>query len=259
MAKIKFGPGGLGSIKDAIVNLYEYHRLGINACEVEFVYRVYINKEQAIEIGKTAKNLGIGLSVHCPYYINLNSADFEKIEASKKRILNCCEIGHYLGAKKIVFHSGFYGNRDYEETYANIHNAIVEIKKGIEKNKWDVELCPEIMGKANVFGSIEDIQRLVVETGCSFCIDFAHILARYGENKFNEVAKAFPQESWHCHFSGIVYGEKGEKNHIKTSEKEWEELLNFLKTLDKDVVIINESPTPVEDSVMGKKVFGELD
>jgi deoxyribonuclease IV len=255
MAKIKFGPGGLGAAREAITNLKEMHCLGISACEVEFVYRVYLSKNEATEIGMVAKELGIVLSVHCPYYVNLNSEDAEKIESSKKRILQSCEIGHYLGARSIVFHPGYFGKRDYDETYANIHNAIVEIKKEVEKNNWNVELCPETMGRKSVFGSIEDIEKLVLETGCGFCIDFAHILARYNERKFKELLKAFPQKYWHCHFSGIEYGDKGEKKHIPTSEEEWKVILDFLRDLDKEVVIINESPMPIEDSLVGMKIW----
>lgn len=58
-----------------------------------------------------------------------------------------------------------------------------------------MELCPEIMGKVNVFGSIDEITDLVKDTGCGFCIDFAHVLARYGEHKFEDIKKAFPQKN----------------------------------------------------------------
>lgn len=114
------------------------------------------------------------------------------------------------------------------------------------------------MGKINVFGSIEEISRLTKETNCSFTIDFAHVLARYKEDKFDELKHAFPQKNWHCHFSGIEYGEKGERNHILTSEQRWKELLKELKKMDKEYTIINESPSPVEDSIKGLKIFKEV-
>lgn len=259
MSKIKFGPAGLGPIKDAVSNLKEFHRLGLKSCEIAFTHGVYIKKKgDAITIGKVAKKLEISLSIHAPYYINLNSKDTEKIEASKKRILDCCEIAYYLGARRVIFHPGFYSNMKSEEASINIKKSIIEMMKTIKKNKWDIELCPEIMGKVNVFGSIDEIADLVKDTGCEFCIDFAHVLARYGKYKFEEIKKAFPQKKWHAHFSGIEYNEKGEKNHKKTDVKEWENLLNFLKKLDKDIVIICESPDPVRDSVVGKNLFTKI-
>lgn len=256
MSNIKFGPAGLGSVKDAISNLEEFHRLGLKACEIAFTYGAYIkDKEDAITIGNAAKKLGIFLSIHAPYYINLNSKETEKIEASKKRILKCCEIAHYLGAKRVIFHPGFYSNMEPKEASIKIKEGIRELIKVIKKNKWDVELCPEITGKINVFGSIEEIANLVRDTGCNFCIDLAHVLARYKEYKFEEIKKAFPQEKWHVHFSGIEYSEKGERNHKKTGVEDWKKILTFLKKLDKDIVIICESPDPRGDSIVGKEIW----
>ena len=266
MSKIKFGPSGLGPVASAISRLEELHGLGLEACEIAFVRQVYIKKDDAIKIGKKAKELGIFLSVHAQYYVNLNSKEPEKIEASKKRILNCCDIANYLGAKRVVFHPGFYkksealnghdsGGPDSREV---IKAGILEMMAAVKKNKWDVELCPEVMGKINVFGSIEEISWLVNETGCGACIDIAHILARYKKYEFEMMEKAFPSKTWHVHFSGIEYGEKGEKNHKLTPVEDWKKVLEFLKSLKKDVVIVCESPDGVGDSVVGKKVWEKL-
>ena len=108
---IIFGPGGLGGVKEAVSNLEKYHKMGIKACEIEFTYGVYIKENQAEEIRKAAERLGIMLSIHGHYWINLNSDDEKKVEQSKKRILDCCKIGHLLGAREIVFHPGFYGKK----------------------------------------------------------------------------------------------------------------------------------------------------
>ncbi len=252
--KIKFGPSGLGPVKDAINNLKRYHELGLNACEIAFTYGVYINHEKDIkEIRKTAEKYDIKLSIHAPYWINLNSKEPEKIQASKKRILKCCEIGEKLNAYRVVFHSGYYTNGDKEETYQNIKTEILDMQEEIKKQGWKIRLAPEVMGKINVFGSVEEISRLVKETGCGFCIDFAHVLARYKKIDYNKVKKLFPQKNWHCHFSGINYGEKGEKNHIKTPEDKLKELLKNLPK-EKEITIINESPCPVEDSILSLKL-----
>jgi deoxyribonuclease-4 len=258
MSKVIFGPTGLGPVEDAVSNLEAFHKLGLRACEVLFVRNIYIKKDEAIEIGAAAKRLGMALSIHAPYYVNLNSKEKAKIEASKARIIKSCEIGHYLGARKIVFHPGFYSDMTSEKAREIIRDGILDILKEVKKNKWDVEVCAEVMGKRSVFGSIEEVSWLVNETGCGFCIDFAHILARYGEHMFDEVRRAFPQKNWQCHFSGIEYGDKGERNHIPTPKDEWKKLLSFLKDLDKEVVIICESPVPVEDSVSGMKIWEKL-
>lgn len=254
MMQIKFGPAGLGGVKNAISNLEKYHKLGLRACEIAFTYGVYIkNKEDAVKIGSAAEKLGINLSIHAPYWINLNSYDKKKVEESNQRILKCLEVGTWLGAKTIVFHSGFYGKMSKKETYENIKKQILKLQKTRKEKKYTPELAPETMGKINVFGSIEEISNLVKETGCSFCVDFAHILARDKDYNFKEVFAKFKEKEFHVHFSGIVYGEKGEKHHKKTSEKELKILLNNLEK-DKNYVIINESPDPIKDSILGTKL-----
>src|SRR3989344_4429457 len=157
---IRFGPAGLGSVKTAEKVLEEYHKLGLKACEIAFTYGVYIkNKEDAIRIGKKAKELGIRLSIHAPYYVNLNSSEKTKREATKKRILDCCEAGELLGAEIVVFHPGYYSkNRD--ESYNNIRDGIIEIIGEINKRGWKIEIGAETMGKINVFGSVEEILKL---------------------------------------------------------------------------------------------------
>lgn len=259
MVKISFGPTGVGPVKDVVKTLERYSEEGLKAAEFAFTYGAYIKKEDAIEIRRKIRDLSMSLSIHAPYYVNLNSKEKEKVEASKKRILACCEIGHYLGVKRIVFHAGFYSGMTREDAFQNIKREVLALMKEIKKHNWAVELCPEVMGKINVFGSIEEISRLVDETGCSFCIDFAHVLARYKDYNFELIKESFPQKEWHCHFSGIEYGDKGEKNHILTKKEEWKKLLDFLSSLKKEVVIINESPSPEEDAVKGLELFKSSD
>ena len=200
---IRFGPAGLGGVKDAVSNLEYYNKLGLKACEIAFTYGAYIKKkEDAVKIGRAAKRLGIKLSIHAPYWINLNSSDKEKIQKSKERILRCCEVGTWLGAYRVVFHPGYYKKKDKKETYENIKNQILELQSEIKNKKYTPKLAPETTGKINVFGSIDEIFRLSEETGCAFCIDFAHILARYKTYNFEEVLKKFRKhKELHIHFS----------------------------------------------------------
>jgi deoxyribonuclease-4 len=267
--EIKIGPAGLGPVKTAEEILRKYNELGIKNCEISFTYSVYIKKPEAEKIKKIAEDLDIELSIHAPYFVNLNSDDNKKLEATKQRILKCCERGHDLGAKSIVFHPGYYGKefgklktteeekeKIKEKTYQKIKEGIIEIMKEIKKNKWDVNLCPETMGKINVFGSIEEISKLSKETGCSFCIDFAHVLARDKKVNYEKIKELFPRKHWHCHFSGIVYNEKGERHHINLEDNQWKELFENLPK-EKTITIACESPDIVGDSVKGLRILKE--
>ena len=84
---IRFGPAGLGGVEEAIPNLERYAKLGLKACEIAFTYGPYIKKEDAIRIGKEAERLGISLSIHAQYWINLNSEEKKKIEAEEDQLL----------------------------------------------------------------------------------------------------------------------------------------------------------------------------
>lgn len=258
---IKFGPAGLGEkIGNVAESFEDYHKKGLAACEIPFTYGVFIkeeiHKKEIGEIREASKNFGIQLSIHAPYFVNLNSMEKEKVEASKKRILDCCKIGHLIGAKNIVFHAGFYGKMDREQSYQNIKREVLELMAEVKKNGWDVRLCPETMGKINVFGSADEILKLVRETGCGFCVDFAHLWAReQGKITYEEIYSKFRGfDELHCHFSGITFGEKGELSHKPTPDEEIRKLLSALPR-NKEIVIINEAPEPIKDSVRMLKIF----
>jgi len=259
---LNIGPAGLGPVKEAIKNLETYHKAGLNACEISFTYGPYIKKEEdAKAIGKRAKELGIYLSIHAHYWINLNSAEPEKIEASKKRILECLRIGTLLGAKRVIFHPGYYTKKkgsktefEKEETYQQIKREMLDLQHLRKAHNYTPLLAPETTGKVNVFGSIEETARLVRDTQCSFAIDFAHILARDKDYRFKDVEKLFGMsKEWHIHFSGIAYGEKGEKKHIPTEEKDIKILLKHLPSTKRHF-IISEAPDPFGDA---KKILRE--
>ncbi|MFA5019817.1 MAG: TIM barrel protein [Candidatus Pacearchaeota archaeon] len=261
MKEIKIGCSGIGNVSDVEDTFFKFKEAGISAAEIPFTYGIFIKKKEDIEkVRKASEKFGVALSIHAPYWINLNSAEKIKIEGSKKRILDCCEIGEKLGVKFVVFHAGFYGKISKEETYENIKNQIIEMQGVIKKNNWKVKLAPETMGKINVFGSVSEILKLVKDTKCSFTLDFAHLYARsLGTLSYKEMLSEFNEiDKFHCHFSGIEFGDKGEKNHKLTSEQEWTKLLKVLKESGKEFTIINESPSPVEDALLGVEVLRGL-
>ena len=254
---IKIGPAGsdgLGNLK----GIRKVARMKLDCMEVEFTYGVRMSLEVAREVGVLAKAKGITLSVHAPYYINLASDEKEKIVASKQRILDSCERAAALGAQNVVFHAGFYQKKTADRTYALIKKAILEIQKKISKNKWKVQLCPEVTGKPSQFGSVEELLKLKKETGCGICVDFAHLYARYqGDIDYAKILRKLPKK-FHAHFSGIEYGPKGERKHLKTTKKFFEPLAEALIKRNANVTLINESPRPHQDAAMMKRVVSAL-
>ena len=198
------------------------------------------------------------MSVHAHYSLNMASDDIDKIVSSKKRILDSCQRAHALGAQNVVFHAGFYQKKTANRTYALIKKAILEIQKKISKNKWKVQLCPEVTGKPSQFGSVEELLKLKKETGCGICVDFAHLYARYqGDIDYAKILRKLPKK-FHAHFSGIEYGPKGERKHLKTTKKFFEPLAEALLKTKRNITLICESPQPYKDAAMMKRVVTAL-
>ena len=255
---IKVGPAGsdgLGNLK----GVQKTAEVGLDCMEVEFTYGVRMNLKSAKALGALAKEQGIILSVQATYYINLASDEKEKFDASIKRILDSCEKAHAMGARNVVFHAGFYQKRTAGQTYNLIKKAIGGMQKSITRNGWQIKLCPEITGKPSQFGSLTELLKLKKETGCGITVDFSHLYARQqGEIDYAKIIATLP-EKFHAHFSGIEYGDKGERKHIRTTETFFEPLARALIKRRVDVTIICESPKPYEDAIMMKKLIKKLE
>lgn len=259
--KVSFGPGGIGS--DYESNFRKFKDAGLGCAEVAFTHSIYMkNNRVAEKVGESAEKHKIDLSVHCPYYINLVSADKSKIAASKKRILTSAERGHHMGAKYIVFHAGYYGKLTKLKAYEGIKKAVEDMQDTIKDNKWNVALAPELMGKDSSFGTIDELYQLHKDTKCAACFDFAHLKAAY-RGKINwkyvfDMIKKFKFKPLTAHMSGIEWGPKGEKRHKLTPEKDIKEVLQWVKKYKFDIRIINESPDTFGDAVKALKIYNRL-
>jgi len=153
--------------------------LGLGCMEIEFVRGVHMNMAKASNIRKVAEQEGIGLTVHAPYFINLNSAESEKVSASKQRILNSARIGALAGAKSVTFHPAYYMGKTSEEVYQKVKEALLEITDTLRNEKIQIDIRPETTGKGSQFGTLDEIINLSQEIqGVKLCIDFSHLYAR---------------------------------------------------------------------------------
>ena len=234
-------------------------KMNLDCMEIEFTYGVRMDLKTAKDVGALAKKKGVILSVHAPYYINLASYEKDKVVASKQRILDACERAQAMGAQNVTLHAGFYQKRTHEKTYQLIKKALIGLNETISLRRWQVTLCPEVTGKPSQFGSLEELLRLKKETGCGLTVDFSHLYARHrGEIDYDRILDKLP-EKFHAHFSGIEYGDKGERKHIRTTKKFFEPLAKALVRHKLDITIINESPSPYEDAAMMKEVLRKLE
>ena len=260
---IRIGPAGIplsAKNRTTIDGVKCVAELGLQAMEIEFVRGVNMSNEAAREVGKIAKLLNIELSIHAPYYINLNSNDKVKVASSIKRIKDSLERGAAMGATIVVIHAGYYGGMNSEETT----NKIIECLEKIPRFD-GIKIGLETTGKVRQWGSIDEILEVCKKMkGCAPVIDFAHIYARQGGRiDFGSVLDRFKGfKHLHCHFSAINWSPAGEgmgneRNHLPI--KEWAPDFRLLaKELVKrklDITIINESPLLENDALLMKEII----
>jgi len=240
--------------------------LGLDAMEVEFTHGVRMGKETARELGETAKKHGVALSVHCPYFINLNSKEARKIKESEQRILDSAERAHLFRGDKVVFHAGFYSGKSREDAMTMMVREIGDLQEVVEERGWRVHLAPETTGKPSQFGSLEELVTLCSQMpDLRLTFDFAHLFARtQGKIDFHDSFAFIERElgeeflhDMHMHFSGIEYTDKGERRHLNIDEAEnsLEPLVSVLRDFGVEGTIISESPNIEGDALKLKKLL----
>ena len=264
--KIFLGPAGIPlscEKRDTIEGIKTVNALGLNAMEVEFVHSVYMKREVAEEAGRVARDLGVRLSIHAPYYINLSSEKRETVAASRKRIFDCADRGERMGADAIAIHSAFYGKNEKERVFEIVKEQFLKILDDMKgagiKN---VRLGTETMAKQSQFGTLDEVLRLHKEVKQVIpYIDWAHLFVRdggsinYGE-AFDKIEKAGINHI-NSHFEGVSRNKKGEFVDIHTPIKDppFEPLAREIVKRKIDITIISESPVLEKDSLRMKQML----
>jgi deoxyribonuclease-4 len=274
MARVYIGPAGVpigarerkksAGTLDGIRYVSE---VGLNAMEVEFVQGVRMNREAAQEAGGLARELGVRLSVHAPYFINLCSEEAEKVEASIKRLQESLDRGEIMGATVVVFHPAYYGKLGPEGCYNAVKDAVLRVLDWMrESGITYVRLGLEVMARKNQFGNLEETFRLVREVNnpqVVAVIDWGHVYARNGGSidyraVLNMWREYFGDQPMHTHFTCVKYknGEwVDEHEPMDTNNPPFEPLARELASEDIEITIINESPLLEKDALRMKDIL----
>jgi len=232
--------------------------LGMDHLEIAWVQSVRVSDKTCKAIRQTAEDHGVSLSVHAPYYINLNSQTADLMRKSDERLLQAARKGFLSGARDIVFHPGSYHEQPPESVYERVKEKLLEIRGILDEEGVTVTLRPETMGKSAMFGSLDEVIQLSRDIpGVMPCIDFAHLHARTGAlnsyDEFASILKAVQDglgqeglENLHAHMSGIAYNDKGERHHLPLNEADlrYRELLQALLDFGVRGSIAVEAPEP---------------
>ncbi len=247
--------------------------MGLDAMELGWVQSVRVSVETCAAIRTAAAQADVSLSVHAPYFINLN-ANEEEWPKSRQRLMDAAHYGNLAGATDIIFHPGSYFERPAAEV---LNVAIPRLARCVDELRAagnPVTLRPETMGKSAMLGSLEDTLEMSKSIpGVLPCLDFAHLHARPGDGSVNTYEEwmsllelytkslgAAALQNLHIHLSGIEYGPKGEKNHLKVAESDLKlaELFRALKDVGAGGRILCESPVMEEDALLMKRTWEEM-
>lgn len=273
--KLVFGTAGVprsAPQPDTLSGLKHVKELGLGAMELEFVRGVNLNAGIASEVHRLKEELGLRLTCHAPYFINLASLEHDKITASIKRILDSARISALCGAESVTFHAGFYMKMAPDEAYQIIRQSLTQINTTLKKEKVKIALKPELTGKPRQFGSLKELLQLAEEIdGLELCIDFAHLHARTNGQynsypEFIQVLRTVEQrlgkqalQDLHIHVAGIKYTEKGEREHLNLAESDfnYRDLLRALKDYRVGGILISESPNLEGDALLMQKEYNK--
>jgi len=269
---LRFGPGGIpkrAARRDSLAGIERVRHVGLDCLELEFVRRVSMGPAKAQQVKALAEKLDVLLSVHAPYYINLNSADSGIVEASKRRLIDAATVGSWCGAKSVAFHAGSYMGASAAKAFRRIKKHLRDVRVRLKKEGIQVQLRPETSGRKTQFGTVEEVIQLSSELeNIMPCIDFAHLHAYAGSvNAFEDFSRVLEKiklglgkaalADMHIHVSGIRFSGKGEREHINLAKSDlnyWE-LMKALKEYSVGGRLICESPDREADALLLKKSY----
>ena len=201
---------------------------GLDCYEYQCGKGVHIGEDSARKLGVAARDAGISLSLHAPYFINLANPDPEALSKTIGYIKSSCFIADLLGAGRVVIHAGALMKRSRREALDIAKKSLVEVLAACDEAGFGhITLCPETMGKINQLGDLDEVLELcTLDSRLVPCIDFGHLYARsLGElegrdacvkmlDRVEEVLGAERASTFHSHFSHIQFTPNGgEKCH----------------------------------------------
>lgn len=202
---------------------------GLDAYEYQCGKGVSVGEATARAIGEKAAQAGIVLSLHAPYFVNPANPDPDSQEKTAGYVLAACRVARWMGAGRVVIHTGALQKRTREDALATARESFKMLRRRCDDEGYeDILLCPETMGKINQLGDLEEVLALSVVThGLLPCVDFGHLYARSlgaleGQEAtarmLDRMAEVLGEEKarcFHSHFSMIEFTPKGgEARHL---------------------------------------------
>ena len=243
--------------KDGLV--YTKEILDLNAMEVQFVRGLYVmDDDEAFFMKEYAQENDVELHVHAPYYINLAGDD--EVKLSIEKAMSSAILAEKMGAKTVVIHPGYYGEKAPLETLELIVKNTQALQDLMLEKSLNVRLGLETMGKQKVFGSLDEIIKVCEQVpGVLPVIDIGHIHARGNgclkkQEDFEEVfdkLSVLNLDHYLIHVTGVLYENGNEQYHlpVKKGDMPIGPLIDTVLDHDYNVTLISESPLLEHDAV----------
>ena len=157
-----FGPGGNGEWfyadgKKSTTQSPEWvAEKGLDAFEYEAGNGISAGEASLRAVGEKAKQAGVLMSFHTPYFISLSGTDPEKRLKSLEYIRKSLWAAELLGADTIVIHSGSAAKITREEAMKLSVDTLEKIAADVGENPC-ARLGIETMGKVNQLGTLEEV------------------------------------------------------------------------------------------------------
>lgn len=251
-------------------------RRGLDCYEYQCGKGVHIGEDTARALGQRACDAGIALSLHAPYFINLANPDPEAVRRTVHYVLSACQAARWMGAQRVVVHSGALMGRSRGEALAIAKDTLLTVLAACDGAGYgDIALCPETMGKINQLGDLDEVLALcTLDARLLPCIDFGHLYARsLGADEGAEVFRQMLDQvqavlgedraaRFHSHFSRIEFTPKGgEKRHRTFADSggygpDWTPLAQEIARRGWHPTFICESAgTQAEDALTMKQIY----
>lgn len=274
--RLLFGTAGVPNStpkkNNPIDGVRQIHELKLDCMQLEFAHGVRMKEEISSGLRKVSYELGVPLTSHGPYYINLNAREQDKIDSSVERIIQTAKISDLCGAESMTFHAAFYMKDSPYDVFDLVEKSLNVIEERLNRLDIEIELRPELTGKTSQFGSLEELISLTKSvSSCSPCMDFSHLFARTGEynsyEEFDTVLKRLKAEldqnalqNMHIHISGISSNSKGDLKHLNLDDSNfnWKDLLRALKDNNCRGYVISNSPNLEVDALKLKEYYMSL-
>ena len=243
--------------KDGLV--YTKQILDLNAMEVQFVRGLYVMEDEEAQFMKEySQENDVELHVHAPYYINL--ADDEEAELSFEKILFSVRLADKMGAKTVIVHPGYYGDKSERKTLKKIVKNTKKLSSTFRKEKIKTKIGLETMGKQKVFGNLDEIIEVCSNVkGVVPIVDLGHVHARCNgclkkQEDFKEIfekLETLQLEHYIVHITGVLYENGNEQYHlpIKKGDMPLAPLIEVILDNNYNVTLISESPLLEHDAV----------